>query len=374
MPRFLLALIFLTSSALAQTDQVLIPNATPLEAAATGTNTVLAVYTKWIRDSPCGCGEIDAVRVNATDGTLLEPAFRIAPSLSLQTQPAVAFDGRRFLVVWNELADPPFFGPAQPDHLVGAFVDEDGGLTLPFTISAAHIGDRDHPVRPTIVWDGTRYLVFFSDLAMHAAGAAVSPSGEVGEAFHVSDALAIDSASAGPGSQVMVVWTDSGTVQLGMIGPELRVQPPIALASAASSGRVAWNGQTYLAVWRNENSVFARSIDPTGSLGDVHELMKDEYPYSPQLIAVGPLFVAAWGGPVAIAWIAPSGELAAPGPGTSYFPLLTSSNTLGPVLTSVGDRAMLFFYRSFYVNQFYGYANEYVSFITAPRRRVLRGR
>ena len=326
----------------------------PFEAAATGNMSILAIDTKAARDVPCNCGEIDALRVGF-DGRAIGTPFRIASSFALRTQPAAAFDGVRFLVAWNELADPPLTNVPKPPRLVGAFVSEDGTTSAPFTIAAAK------EIRPVIVWDGTQYLVFYNDPDGHAMAVHVTDQGIVGTPLNLGNDEQVLNATAG-GSQIAYVSLREKTLSVSILGGSTQELP-----SGTFQARVAWNERVFLLVWTEQYAVYARTLD-----GEPHLVANDYWgPARLQLVASGSLFLAAWeGSSIATAWIDPEpfGVLATVDTG---FRLQRAPQV--PVLADVpGDAVALFYVRFFPIGQFGGFANEYVSLVKPGRQRVRR--
>lgn len=354
-----LALLVTASSAFAQTEHLLMQNA-GIQAAATGTTSMLVVFTKPVASSPCDCGEIDALRVDF-DGNAIGTPFRVAASLSLQTQPAVVFDGHDFLVVWNELADPPLTGAPKPSRVLGALVPEDGGPLPPFVIASASV------IAPVVVWDGTRYFVFYSDLEMHASGVAVSAQQVIGTPFRIGNADKVTGAAASP-SEVVVLSLRGDKVELTTIDSALQVSGSVVLGSGKGEGRVAWNGRTFLAIWNDEAGIEGRSLD---NIYELHPIAADSFATALQLVASGPLFFAAWDdGAVATAWIGVDRFGVVPSIGAS--PHLAIAPRY-PILTSVPGKGVAMFYlRFFRANQFVTTVNAYVTFVTPPRQRVAR--
>ncbi|HJW93932.1 MAG TPA: hypothetical protein VJ901_09955 [Thermoanaerobaculia bacterium] len=353
LPRLLLVL-FLACSALAQNDVLIADHVSPIEAAAAGHSSMLAVFTTRGKLSPCTCGEIDAVRVGF-DGNRIGAPFAIATSFSAQTQPAVAFDGTRFLVVWNELAVPPLFGE-EPSRVIGAFVSEDGTPSTSFAIAAANV------VRPVIVWDGTQYFIFYTDLDGHAMGVVVTNQGVARTPFVIGDEEQVTGAAVG-GSQVAIVSSRGNRLQAQILGGAAQ-----ELASSdAYQGRIAWNGRTFLAAWLTSDAIYARRLDErephvvaTASAGAL------------QLISSGSIFFAAWEGNVMSGvWIGaePFGVL--PDLESRHYPLTLDPHDPVPVDVP-GDTIALFHTTHFFLSQFTNFINDYVSFVKPGRQHATR--
>ena len=322
---------------------------------------MLAVFTKPAGAVNCACGEIDPLRVGF-DGNPIGAPFAIAPSLSLQTQPAVAFDGANFLVVWNELADPPLAGSPKPSRVVAALVTEGGAPAQSFVIADASV------VRPVVVWDGTRYFIFYSDPSMQASGVTVSAQGVIGTPFRIGKDDMVTGAAASP-SEVVVTMMRADKAELSTIDASLHVSTPVVLASGAREARVAWNGHTFLAAWMAGENIEARSLD---NIYERHLIVNDPYASDLVLTASGPLFLAAWDdGAISTAWISVDSFSVAASIDRSSAQFTIAPRY--PVVTNVPGRGVAMFYRRVIsATQFFIVSNDYVSFVTPPRQRVTR--
>ncbi|MFL5357947.1 hypothetical protein [Archangium sp.] len=146
----------------------------------------------------------------ASDGTVLEPALLVSGrEVDFVTDPAVAWDGKQFLVVWTDGRN----GSETPD-IFGDRVLPDGTVLDPggFPI-AVEPGEQRHP---DVVWSGRRFVVVWDDTrngTHDIFGARVNPKGRVEE----PDGIPI---SVGPGEQTfpqvahhegksLVVWGDT---------------------------------------------------------------------------------------------------------------------------------------------------------------------
>ena len=101
----------------------------------------------WV-DSRSGAAEVFLAHVTSA-GTVVEPAgLRIAPGSS----PAIASDGTISLVVWNiSLRDPSVSG------VFGARVARDGSvLGAPFAIKTGRV------VAPSVAWTGTSFVTYYT--------------------------------------------------------------------------------------------------------------------------------------------------------------------------------------------------------------------
>lgn len=352
----LLLAVLVAFSAFAQSEILVVDHGSPIEAAATGTSSMLAVFTTRAKLAPCTCGEVDAVRVGF-DGNPIGTPFRVASSFALQTQPAVAFDGVRFLTVWNELADPPLIDTPKPSRVVGAFVSEDGSRSVPFVIANAMVN------RPVIVWDRTRYVVFFSDLDGHAMGVFVTDQGVAGAPFATGTDGQITSAAAS-GSQIAFVSIRANKAEATILGEFSEGLADDDVYEA----RIAWNGRTFLAVWTQSDGIYARMFG-----GKTHLVAADSnYPWKLQLIGSGSLFFAAWeGSAMSTAWIDSERFSVMATVDSGYAKLTLDPHEPVPVDVP-GETVALFHTKHFFLSQFTGFINDYVSFVKPGRQRTMR--
>ncbi|MBI5533374.1 MAG: hypothetical protein HY898_11710 [Deltaproteobacteria bacterium] len=183
-------------------------------------------------------------------------------SLAAQTQLAAAFDGTNYLVVWSDTS-------STVSDIYGVRVSKAGAVldATPLQLTSL-AGAQD---QPAVAFDGTRYMVVFHDAGAGGGdigGVNVSTAGVAGAAFNIcvdaspqlEPAIAWDSAD---GSH-LVVWTDQRNVALGADVYGLRIGGTgtpvgieIAVATVAdnqSSPAVAFNGTNHFVVWTDRRS------------------------------------------------------------------------------------------------------------------------
>src|ERR1051325_1947958 len=114
-------------------------------------------------------------------------------------EPRVAFDGRRWLVVWR-----------RPDGTEGAYVDGSGRVSPPFTIDAGESVPQD------LLWDGSSYLLLLGF-----------------QRFTFAAQIAPEQAS---------------------------LRDSTLIASNAPAASVAWNGQRALALLERSGDIYAKVI------------------------------------------------------------------------------------------------------------------
>jgi hypothetical protein len=133
----------------------------------------------WRQTPPEYYYRVYATRVSGATGAVLGSRIDVAVGAFDQSQPAVAFDGTRYLVVWQDRRAGGSSG-GQTD-IYGTFIATDGTVAAPggFPISAGTHSEY----APTLAWDGTGYAVAWRDnrggSAFHVYGARVAPSGAV---------------------------------------------------------------------------------------------------------------------------------------------------------------------------------------------------
>jgi MYXO-CTERM domain-containing protein len=247
---------------------------------------------------------IFAARVS-TSGTLLDPLGIVVSDGTgiVQDQtgltkghPAIAFDGANYLVVWMDIRDRSAQVYGARINPAGQVLDPDG-----FRISTAAIEPTEPlPVPngqedPTVAFDGTRFLVAWSDARRSLTSgrdiyaAHVTTQGSVVEAGgfviteEAGDQVLPVAASAGAG-QAAVTWT-TGTstgvfaARVSAAGTVLDTVP-IVLSTAAIEASVTIprraitaDANGYLVAWCASDpsvaicDVTARRIDAAGQLG-----------------------------------------------------------------------------------------------------------
>jgi hypothetical protein len=237
-------------------------------AAAAGEGIYLVV---WPENNPAtsdGRPDILGVRVRASDGARLDATpLRIGTvASSADLEPAVAFDGTNFLVVWHQIDFSPVIFGARVRASDGAVLD-----STPFLISRSPYADGDASLaqhQPALAFDGTNYLVTWTG-AYYSGGY-------------------------------------NGVVSEGVMA--IRVRPDGTIADARSrllstrgsnSSRVAYVDGTYLVTWNKDQNVEAKRIDAaTGQLLDTLPLSLAATAGNERSPAV-----AAWNGEFLVTWI-----------------------------------------------------------------------
>jgi hypothetical protein len=156
--------------------------------------------------------DIYGARVN-TSGTVLDPSgAAISIAASEQLYPSLAFDGTNYLVVWSDYRNGSDY------DLYGARVDTSGTVLDPSGIAiSAAAGDQDCP---WVAFDGTNCLVVWEDYRSASNwdiyGARVDTSGAVLDPSGIAISIAADHQEypsvAFDGTYYLVVWEDHRSV------------------------------------------------------------------------------------------------------------------------------------------------------------------
>jgi PKD repeat protein len=214
--------------------------------------------------------------------TVLDPSgFTVSLSANSETSPAVAFDGTNYLVVWQDNRGFGF-------DLYGVRVSGSGTVLDPagFPISAANGNQRN----PAVAFDGTNYLVVWEDTRATVTGdifaARVSPSGTVLDADGLSLSLRFSAQShpavAFDGTNYLVVWDDGGAPFRDIYGTRISragtVLDPSFIgistdANDQASPAIAYDGANYLVAWtdgRNNSTadIYGSRVSRTGAVLD----------------------------------------------------------------------------------------------------------
>ncbi len=186
-----------------------------------------------------------------------------SPAPEGQTLPSVAFDGTNYLVVWS---DGRLGAPGAPD-VFGARVSQAGAILDPAGIAISTAGSSQYAT--SIAFDGTNYLVVWSDTRANTGysdiyGARVTPAGTV-----------LDSAG-------------------------------IAISTAAGRQEwpsVAFGAGTYVVAWQDERStpesydIYAARVSQSGAVLDPAGIAigtAANSQYSPTVAYHGSNYLVAW--------------------------------------------------------------------------------
>ncbi|OJT22395.1 hypothetical protein BO221_21655 [Archangium sp. Cb G35] len=213
---------------------------------------------------------IRAARVGGS-GTLRDAtALELGTSTGLEPRLAVAFGGGRYLAVWpgSEPGSPPF----SPQHIRGARVARDGTVLDPggFLLSPFGPGEQ---TTPAVAFVGGRFLVVYRDsfttfpfFINRILGTRVTLEGIVvdPEGFLVVERSGFEfsPAIASSGTQALVVWTDSTSVEVDLFGSRVTadatVLDPDGFPISTAPGNqllptVTFDGLRYRVAWEDDH-------------------------------------------------------------------------------------------------------------------------
>jgi len=226
-----------------------------------------------------------------------------------QTQPAVAFDGTNFLVVWSES------GPLEDDswmRIIGTRVSPEGEVLDPVGIrisDRAYIGTLD----PAVVFDGDRFLVAWSINEIMLFGAFVGTDGvPQGPSWLITEQPTLyDPQIASNGSTFMLTWTvyygggpgEVAGILLDGDGQRLSLVD-IAIGPADDfTPDVASDGDGYLVTWGHGTpsspdapSLLGARVDGTGAVLDPggFPIATGAHPARPSVAYGGGQYLVTW--------------------------------------------------------------------------------
>jgi len=218
-----------------------------------------------------------AAQLGAQDiGPLLTEDLAVSTAaVGVSDRVGVAFDGTKYLVVWRQTATNPLFGTDIYARLISA-----DGVPLgdPFVVIEKVGQDQE----PAVAYGGGMFLVVWTDLH-DIQGRLVSPAGQPqGNRLYISvpDNVKDQLAVASDGSGFLVVWTDrryyvandvfgqfvglDANSSLTLIGNNFPVSRPIP--GDAFRPAVVYGGGKYLVTWTNNSAPDDFQYDLQGSL------------------------------------------------------------------------------------------------------------
>jgi len=204
--------------------------------------------------------------------------------------PVLAFDGTNFLVVWQG------YYSGSGDEIYGARVTPAGVVLDTAGIVIPHAANGQW--NPALAFDGTNFLVvwqgFRSDSLGDIYGARVTPQGTVldsaGIAISTAESYQLYPALAFDGTNFLVVWEDHRSGHWGINGA--RVTPAgmvldtagfvISQASdSLSSPALAFDGSDFLVVWQDCRSdslgdIYGARVTPGGTVFDAGSVVSQQ--------------------------------------------------------------------------------------------------
>jgi hypothetical protein len=228
---------------------------------------------------------------------------------------SVAFDGTHYLLIWEDNGMNTY---QEAFKVYGQFIDKDGvKVGTPFAISDQNIWFDGIK---TMAFGAGNYLVTYTRLVdvsngsetgnRFIAGRIVSPGGDVGSEFRISNGTGYGSDVAFDGTNFFVIWcVDTGSEirgrfvsPAGVVGTEISVNASSAPSDNPKS--VTFNGSNYLVVWNDEIEgrdtgtwdIFGQLVSPSGAwVGSAFPITSES---GPQLVTTvvsdGTNYFATW--------------------------------------------------------------------------------
>jgi hypothetical protein len=192
----------------------------------------------------------------STAGALVDG--QIAISSGDASNPAIAFDGTSYLVVWSDGRRPG--EPLSYRDIYGARVDKSGTVLDPAGVAISAAASSGQPLRdPAVAFDGGNFAVVWSigyDAGIHGARVARDSTVLDRTGIAISSSGGSSPAVAFDGTSYLVAWAGGG-IRGSRMRPDGTVLDPasIAISTAASSTpALASGGASSLVVWKNDGS------------------------------------------------------------------------------------------------------------------------
>ncbi len=235
------------------------------------------------------------------------PMYWSAPNV--QENPAVAFDGANFLVVWQDTRSAYY-----PD-IWGARVTPQGTVLDPAGIVISH--EANDQVYPAVGFDGANFLVVWGDgRGSDIYGARVTPQGTVLDTAGIAITQAADhqySPAVGfDGTNFLVVWQDyrdgnDWDIYGARVTPAGVVLDPSGTPISTAlryqeRPDVCFDGTNYLVVWIDTRSgtnadIYGARVTPEGLVLDTAGIPICSYPHlqhDPSVAFNGTVYFVVW--------------------------------------------------------------------------------
>ena len=245
----------------------------------------------WVEDFTATQDRVMA-RVLRTDGppdAAVDPIILGTRTIHFAgSKPGVAFNGTNYIAVWLDQRN----ASNQPAFFRMRTFTESGGLFSEFTIST--IATASSP--PAIAGRPGDALVVWAESGRTKTALASTPFDQ----HEIGGATSHPAAVYGDGAFLIAAVTPAGSIRGTLVSRTGQLErtvfetvPPFG--SLDSKPAVAWNGRTYLVVYRRGTSIQGRLLSRSG------ETIGSDFPISANVIADNPA-VAFDGGAFVVAW------------------------------------------------------------------------
>ena len=258
--------------------------------------------------------DIYAARVSTAGAVLDTGGVAISTASGDQTRPYIGFDGTQYMVAWTD-------DRTGQEDIYTSRVSTAGAVLDPSGLLASKAGNMQ--LNPAAAYDGTNYLVVWQDNRAGASldiwGARLSTAAKVldpaGIAVSTASGDQIDPAVAFDGTNFLVVWRDdragSGGSGADIYGARISkagaVLDASGLAISTASGdqarpAVTHDGTNFLAAWQDGRTaggsdIYAARISAAGALldtGGIAVSVAGDDQQRPALAAGGAAALLAW--------------------------------------------------------------------------------
>jgi hypothetical protein len=227
--------------------------------------------------------DIYGARVSPSGMVLDTAGIAISVAVNTQANPAVAFDGTNYLVVWNDNRN------GMDHNIYGARVNQAGTLLDSSGIAISTAGSNQ--ISPALAFDSTNYLVVWEDYRntdipdiycarVTQAGGVLDPAGI---AISIAPNYQQNPSIIFGGANYMVAWEDlrnggEADIYGARVNQTGTVLDPSGIAvsmagNKQTSSSVAFNGTNYLVVWADRRSssiadIYGTRINQAGTILD----------------------------------------------------------------------------------------------------------
>jgi phosphoribosylformylglycinamidine (FGAM) synthase PurS component len=226
--------------------------------------------------------DIYGLRIDQYGNCLDSSAIAISTATDMQRYVSVTFGGTNYLVVWEDERNYPDI------DIYGARVTQSGTVLDPMGIHIAAVLIDENRPHPSVNFDGTNYLVVWEEATIYPYldiyGVFVNQSGNVlGPSFCISNATDYQwhPSVVFDGTNYLVVWQDNRSGVTDIYGARVdqsgNILDPsgIAISTATSNQRrpsVTYDGTNYLVVWEDYRSggcdIYGARVDQSGNVID----------------------------------------------------------------------------------------------------------
>ena len=220
--------------------------------------------------------ELNSLR---TGEFLLDTNIVYVPEPHNQETPSIAAGGSIYFIVWQDSRD------GSCPYIYGARVTLDGTVLDPTGIPIS-TGTGGHGYSPAVAFDGTNFLIVWSQGDGDILAARVTPTGVVLDPTGIGISTAMNEqylpSVAFDGTNYLVVWQDRRSDSFDIYGARVTptgvVLDPVGIAISTAfydqwSPSVAFDGTNYLVVWDNYGDsplgdIYGARVNQSGTVLD----------------------------------------------------------------------------------------------------------